>query len=82
MNFLLGRSRLVLTYQANWVISRKELEAAKLCSDLMVLAKGAIRHLDCSIHFWTDSKVVLGWITNPNLKLARFVKRSPSCCPE
>ena len=30
VNFILGKSKLVLTHQANWVISRKELEAAKL----------------------------------------------------
>ena len=41
----------------------------------MLLALEALRHLNCSIHFWTDSQVVLKWITNPDLHLARFVKR-------
>ena len=27
------------------------------------------------MHFWTDSQVLRGWITNPELNLARFVKR-------
>ena len=39
VGFLLGKSRLVLTHQANWVISRKELEAAKICSELMSQAR-------------------------------------------
>ena len=75
VSFVLGKSRLVLTQQTNWVISRKELEAAKIVTDLMLLALEALRHLNCSIHFWTDSQVVLKWITNPDLHLARFVKR-------
>jgi len=73
--FVLGRSRLVLTHQANWVISRKELEAAKLCSGLVHQACVALSHLKCSVHLWTDSQVVLKWITNPDLHLNRFVKR-------
>ena len=72
---MLGKSRLVLTQQTNWVISRKELEAAKMVTDLMLMALEALRHLNCSIHFWTDSQVVLKWITNPDLHLARFVER-------
>ena len=75
MNFILGKSKLVLTHQANWVISRKKLEAAKLCSELMLSAERALRDVNCTLHFWTDSRVVLGWITNPELNLARFVKR-------
>ena len=43
VSFIFGKSRVVLSHQQNWVISRKELEAAKLCSDLMLLA--ALQHL-------------------------------------
>jgi len=75
VSFMLGKSSLVLAHQSNWIISRKELEAAKLCSELMLLAQQAVRHLNCSMHFWADSQVVLGWITNSDLNLARFVKR-------
>ena len=75
MSFLLGKSRLVLSNQSNWVISRKELEAAQICSELMLLASKALHRYRCSIHFWTDSQVVLKWIVNPDLHLARFVKR-------
>ena len=41
----------------------------------MLQAKESLRHFNCSLHFWTDSRVVLGWITNADLHLARFVKR-------
>ena len=59
INFVLDKSKLVLTHQINWVISRKELAAAKLCCELTLLAKQALRDLDCTLHFWTDSQVVL-----------------------
>ena len=41
----------------------------------MLQVENALCHLNCSKHFWTDSKVVLGWITNSELNLSRFVKR-------
>ena len=73
--FVLGKSKLVLTHQANWVIARKVLEAAKLCCELTSKAAAALSHLNCSVHLWTDSQVILKWITNPDLHLVRFVKR-------
>ena len=75
VSFLMAKCRLVLSNQLNWVISRKELEAAKICSESMLLAARALHHLPLTIHFWTDSQVVLKWIINPDLHLARFVKR-------
>ena len=47
-SFIFGKSRVILSHQQNWVISRKELEAAKLCSDLMLLALAALQHLSCA----------------------------------
>ena len=61
--------------QTNWVISRKELEAARLCADLMLSVSRSLKYLDCRCHFWTDSQVSLKWIVNPDLHLPRFVKR-------
>ena len=75
LSFILGKSRVVLQHQSNWVISRKELEAAKLCSELMLVARKALRNLSCCVKFWTDSQVVHKWITNPELRVAGFVKR-------
>ena len=40
----------------------------------MLQAKESLRHLNCSLHLWTDSRVFLGGITNADLHLARFVK--------
>ena len=48
--FVLGKSRLVLTHQANWVIARKELETAKLCCELTSQAAAALSHLNCIVH--------------------------------
>ena len=75
VSFLLGKSRLVLTHQSNWVISRKELEAAKLCSELVLQASEALQHLHCDTYLWTDSQVAFKWIINSDLHLVRFVKR-------
>ena len=36
IKFMIWKCRVVLTSQANWIISRKELEAAKICSELML----------------------------------------------
>ena len=79
VSFVSRKSRLVLTHQANWVISRKEIEATKICSELMSQTRKSIRHIDCGTHFWTDSMVVFGCISNPDLKHARFVKRRVDC---
>ena len=73
--FIQRKTRVVLVNQTNWVISRKELEAAKLCAELMQTVSKSLLHLACSLHFWSDSQVLLNWIINPNLHLPRFVKR-------
>ena len=75
VKFLMGKSRVVLTSQSGLVISRKELEAARMSSELMLQAEKALERFNCNKFFWTDSRVVLGWITNPDLNLSRFVKR-------
>ena len=71
----MGKCRVVLTSQSGWVISRKELEAARMCSELMLQAEKALERFKCNKFFWMDSRVVLGWITNPDLNLSCFVKR-------
>ena len=73
--FVHGKSKLVLLSQTNWTISRKELEAARLCSELVFAVSKSLQHLSCSFHLWTDSQVALKWIVNPDLHLPRFVKR-------
>ena len=51
LSFISGRSRVVLNHQSNWVFSRKELEAAKICSDLMLQAFKALEDLSCTVKF-------------------------------
>ena len=55
------------------MISRKELEAAKLLTEVMLQTSRALSALNCTFFFWTGSQVVLKWIVNPDLSLARFV---------
>ena len=74
VGFVQGKSKIVTVNQANWVISRKELEAARMCAALMLAVRDSLQHLGCSVHFWSDSQVVLKWILNPDLHLPRFVK--------
>ena len=60
VSFVLGKPKLVLAHQTNWVITRKELEAAKLCSEVMLSAEQLVlRDFNRSLHFWTNSCVVL-----------------------
>ena len=75
VSFVVGKSKLVLTHQKGWFISRKEVEAAKLLGDLILQTSKALSKLRCSVHCWTGSQVVLKWIVNPDLSLARFVRR-------
>ena len=56
--FVQAKVKVVLTTQTSWVISRKELEAAKMCDALMQAASKALQHLGCSLHFWSDSQAV------------------------
>ena len=73
--FVQGKVKVVLTTQTSWVILRKELEAAKMCAELMQAVSKSLQHLGGSLHFWSDSQVVLKWIMNPDFYLPRFVKR-------
>ena len=75
VSFVFGKSHEVLCHQSNWIISRKELEAAKMCSELMLHALAAFKDLSCEVKFWTDSQVVHKWIVNPDLHLSKFVTR-------
>ena len=74
-SFVQGKAKVVLVNQTNWVISGKELVPAEMCTKLMRNVSKLLQHLGCSLHFWSDSQVVLRWIINPDLHLPRFVKR-------
>ena len=51
VKFLMGKSRVVLTSQSGWVISRKELEAARMSSELMLQAEKALDRFNCNKFF-------------------------------
>ena len=70
-----GKSKLVTANQKIWVISRKKLDAARLCADLMLSVSRSLQYLDYRCHFWTNSQVTLKGIANPDLHLPQFVKR-------
>ena len=57
VNFVIGKSKVILTHQKGWVIARKELEAAELLIRLMHSTSKAIQNLNCTAHYWTDSQV-------------------------
>ena len=75
LTFLQGKVEAVLTAQTGWVISWKELDAPKMCTKLMEAVSKSLHHLGCSLHFWSDSQMVLKWVINTDLHLPRFVKR-------
>ena len=75
VSFVFGKSRIVLRSQQNWAIARKELVAAVTSVELMKSASDALQLPKCTQHFWCDSKVVLQWILNPDLRLPKFVAR-------
>jgi len=79
VSFVFGKSRVVLRNQQNWAIARKELVAAVMSAELMKAASDALQLPDCTQFFWCDSKVVLQWIKNPELRLAKFIYRVYSC---
>ena len=74
-SLVFGKSRIVLRNQQTWAIARKELIAALLSVELMNSACDALQLTNCKKHFWSDSKVVLRWIKNPDLRLPKFVAR-------
>ena len=63
-----GKSKLVLLFQADWTISQ-ELEATRLCSELVFAVSTSLQNLYCSFHLLTDSQAALEWLVNPDLHL-------------
>ena len=46
VKFMLGKSKVVLTSKSGWVISHKELEAARMCSVLILQAKKVLERFN------------------------------------
>ena len=48
VKFMLGKSRVGLIGQSGWVISRKDLEAAKMYTELMLQAEKDLERFNCN----------------------------------
>ena len=60
---------------AQSIAKNPQMEAAKMCAELMLQVSNSLRHLACGLHLWSDSQVVLKCILNPDLHLPWFIKR-------
>lgn len=54
-------------------IPRLELAAANLLNELMLKVKSSLRCDVRSVHFWTESQVVLWWLKKPSSTFKPFV---------
>ena len=75
ISLVFGKSRVVLKHQQNWPIAKKELFAAVISVELMAKAIDALQLPKCQKFLWCDSKVVLQWLSNPELRLDKFTSR-------
>ena len=57
MVFVQGKAKVVLVNQTNWVISRKELEAAEMYTKLMQDLSKSLQHLGCSLQLSSGFKM-------------------------
>ena len=75
LSFVFGKGRIVLKHQQNWPIAKKELNAAIMAVNLLEEANKALNLPNCKTFCWCDSKVVMQWICNGDLRLDRFTAR-------
>ena len=75
VSFVFGKCNIVLANQSSWPIARKELVAALNTAKLLKQASDALEIPNCSNFFWCDSRTVLQWLKNPDLRLNKFIRR-------
>ena len=75
VSIVFGRSKVVLRHQESWPIARKELVAAVTTVELSKQAFDALGLSGCKLYFWCDSRNVLQWIHNKDLRLDKFISR-------
>ena len=75
VSFVFGKCNIVLANQSSWPIARKELIAALNTAKLLKQASDALEIPNCSNFFWCDSRTVLQWLKNPDLRLNKFITR-------
>lgn len=71
-NLLCGKSRVAPIRKVS--LPRLELCGAVLLSELYVKIKESLHNVHFeSVHFWSDSQIVLSWIASPSSKFKTFV---------
>jgi len=75
VSIVFGKSKVVLRHQESWPIARKELVAAVTTAELTKQAFDALGLPGCKLYFWCDSRTVLQWIHNKDLRLDKFISR-------
>ena len=76
---MLGKSRVVLISQSGWVIYRKELEAARMSSELMLQAEKALERFTWNKFFgripeWCSGGLPIRIRTFPALPNVEWIK--------
>ena len=71
--FVLGKCTIVLTNQSSWAIARIEVVAALATAKLLKVTFDALKLPDCCKYFWCDSRSILQWIKNPELRVNKFI---------
>ena len=71
VSFVMGKAR--VTPKKTVSIPRLELAAATISVNIGDLLKNEFEHEDFKDHYWTDSKVVLGFISNESRRFHTYV---------
>ena len=75
LSFVFSKCNIVLANQSSWPIATKELVAVSNTAKLLKQACDALKIPNCSNFFWCDSRTVLQWLKNPDLRLNKFITR-------
>ena len=71
VSFVMGKAR--VTPRKTVSIPRLELAAATISVNIGKLSKNELEYEDIKDHYWTDSKVVLGFISNESRRFHTYV---------
>ena len=73
VSFVFGECNIVLANQSSWPIARKEIVAALNTAKLLKQVSDALEVSNCSNFFCCDSRRVLQWLKNPDLRLNKSI---------
>ena len=74
-SFVFVKCNFVLANQSSWPIARKEHVAALNTAKLLKQASCALEIPNCSNFFWCDSRTLLLWFKNSDLRLNKLITR-------